>query len=334
MKKMNIKVCAVSLLAAMLLAGCSNSKPAESTTAAPAETTTTAAPADATTKADTADGGNTASAKTDGKPEKPTEAQFVKSTDAGNSGDVKLEKGDTYAVITVRDFGDIKVKLYPELAPYAVYNFVELAKAGTYSGRNFHRIMDDFMIQGGSANGQGSGGDSFEGGSFRNEINTSLRHYYGAFCYGSAMGDMSDQFYIVNNKKPQTDLDTSYVRVSNTYYSQAQQFAEAVNSLDPSDENYAAYYNYYKMQFDFSINYSQGAAYMYETITDDVKKTYEERGGYPGLDGGYTVFGQTVEGFDVIDKISAVEKSESSTGEMSVPMKDIIIDKVEIFTME
>ncbi len=332
MKTFSIKICAVSLFAAMLLAGCSNDKPAGSTTAAPAQTTAAAA-AD-TTKADTTDGGNAAPASSDGKPAKPTEAQFVKSTDAGNSGDVKLEKGDIYAVISVKDYGDIKVKLYPDLAPYAVYNFVELAKAGTYSGRNFHRIMDDFMIQGGSANGQGSGGDSFEGGEFRNEVNTSLRHYYGAFCYGSALGYMSDQFYIVNSKLPRTDLDSVYVKTSNTYYAQAQKFAEAANSLDPNDENYAMYYNYYKRQFDFSINYAEGAAYMYETITDDVKKTYEEKGGYPGLDGGYTVFGQTVEGFDVIDKISAVEKSESSTGEMSVPMKDIIIDKVEIFTME
>ena len=276
---MKIKASAVSLFAALLLAGCSNGAASTTTTTAPAEPTTTAAPAD--TKA--AD--DTAPAVTDGKPAKVTETTIVSSTDAGNSGDVKLEKGDTYAVISIKDYGDIKVKLYPEIAPYSVYNFVELAKAGTYNGRNFHRIVEDFMAQGGSANGEGSGGDSFEGGSFRSEINTSLRHYYGAFCYASAAGDISDQFYIVNNKKPQTDIESTYVKYSNNYYAQAKQFAEAVKSLDPSSADYTMAYSYYKKQFDFSIKGSEGAAAMYETITDDVRKTYEEKGGVPFLDG-------------------------------------------------
>ena len=325
MKRMNIKLAAVSLSAAMILAGCNgNNEPAAST---PAETTT-AAPAGTSSAADTAP------ASSDGKPAKVTETVVTSSTDAGNSGDVKLESGDTYAVISIKDYGDIKVKLYPELAPYSVYNFVELAKAGTYNGRNFHRILEDFMAQGGSANGEGSGGDSFEGGSFRSEINTSLRHYYGAFCYASAAGDISDQFYIVNNKKPQTDIESTYVQYSNYYYGQAQQYAEAVKSLDTSSPDYAMAYSYYKIQFDFNMKGAEGEAAMYETVTDDVKKTYEEKGGVPFLDGAYTVFGQTVEGFDVLDKITAVEKVEGSDGAVSKPKTDIIIDKVEIFTME
>lgn len=314
MKRSSNILAAVLLCGTMLVSGCGGNNNASGTTS---QTEASAAPA-----------ANNAS-----KPARPTEAQFVKSTDPGNSGDVKLESGDTYAVISIKDYGDITVKLYPDEAPYAVYNFVELAKAGTYNGRNFHRIVENFMAQGGSANGEGSGGDSFEGGNFRNEINTSLRHYYGAFCYGSAMGNMSDQFYIVNSKKkPETDLKDMYSQYMNMYLQYAQAFKQQFESLDQSDPNNQNALAYYALNNMFYCDYLQGAQDMAETITDAVKDTYDKKGGCPALDGGYTVFGQTVDGFDVIDKITAVEKTTGNDGAVSKPVTDIIIDKVEIFT--
>ena len=72
---------------------------------------------------------------------------------------------------------------------------------------------------------------------------------------------------------------------------------------------------------------------MESSLTDAVKTTYSEKGGVPSLDGAYTVFGQTVEGFDVIDKITAVEKEDDGKGNISKPVKEILIDKIEIFTM-
>ncbi|MDE6726045.1 MAG: peptidylprolyl isomerase, partial [Ruminiclostridium sp.] len=68
--------------------------------------------------------------------------------------------------------------------------------------------------------------------------------------------------------------------------------------------------------------------------TDEMTERYKEKGGYPFLDGGYTVFGQVVEGFDVIDKVSAVEVKENSNGEKSVPVTDIFIESVTIGTVE
>ena len=61
------------------------------------------------------------------------------------------------ATMEVENFGTVKMELYPELAPEAVANFIALANRGFYDGKTFHRIVKDFMIQGGSVNGDGTG---------------------------------------------------------------------------------------------------------------------------------------------------------------------------------
>ena len=73
-----------------------------------------------------------------------------------------------------------------------------------------------------------------------------------------------------------------------------------------------------------------GIGAMYNTTDETVKAKYAAQGGVPFLDGGYVVFGQTVEGFDVIDKISAVEVASNASGEASSPVKEITIEKVVI----
>lgn len=298
----------------MLLSGCGNNT--ETT-----EGSATNAPAV------TADEGNNVSGGGDyTKATAPTKAVITESKAKGNSGEVKLEEGDLYAVISVQDYGDITVKLYPEEAPYAVRNFVELANKGTYNGRNFHRVISGFMAQGGSANGDGTGGASFEGGSFKNEINTSLRHYYGAFCYASAMGDMSDQFYIVNNKENIEDIASQYNQYKEYYTAMAEQYG-SMKEMYADDSSTLSIIDIY---VDFYKNSADGAAAMANSITNDVIEKYKN-GGTPSLDGGYTVFGQTVDGFDVLDKISAVETVEGSDGAMSKPKTDIIISSVKIF---
>lgn len=315
--KKRYTVIAALMAGIMLLSGCggNNSETTkEETTKAPTETVDEAA--------DEKDSGvdyKTATA--------PTKAVITESKEKGNSGEVKLEEGDLYAVISVKDYGDITVKLYPEEAPYAVRNFVELANAGTYDGRNFHRVISGFMAQGGSASGDGRGGASFEGGSFKNEINTSLRHYYGAFCYASAMGDMSDQFYIVNNKESiNDDIAAQYEKYSADNSFMAEQY-EAMRKNYTDD---AAALAMIDMYIEFYKNSADGAAAMANSLTDEVIEKYKN-GGVPFLDGGYTVFGQTVEGFDVLDKISSVETVEGSDGAMSKPKTDIIISSVKIF---
>ena len=303
MKKFVRNICAASLCAVMLLSGCSGS-----------------------------DGNGGSSAAQDNGTGKPLSQRVTKSTEPGNSGDVKLEAGDTYAVISVKDYGDITVKLYPDEVPYAVYNFTELAKAGTYNGRNFHRVMPEFMIQGGSANGKGTGGDSFDGGNFRCEINTSLRHYYGALCMANAGGNPRDQLYIVNDKLPQGSVAEAYQEYVDATQQQSEVMDMYLGMIDKNDASQKQIYDYYALQKQFYLDYNIGAQAMLDTITDSVVSTYETKGGTPLLDGGYTVFGQTVDGFDVIDAITAVETVDDGNGNITMPATDVIIEKIEIFT--
>lgn len=246
----------------------------------------------------------------------------------GNTGDVVLEKGDTYAVIRVKGYGDIKIKLFPEAAPYAVQNFIDLAKSGYYDGKTFHRVVDEFMIQGGSLNGDGTGGNDSNGGMFSCEINTKMRHYYGALCYASAMGSNTCQFYIVNEKNPASDPGIQYETYYSYYNSNAEEYSKMLEDYEEGSYEYTlikTYADYYK-------NSADGLEAMLNTTDDAVKEKYAEVGGVPFLDGGYVVFGQTVEGLDVIDKISAVDVTMNSAGEESSPVKEITIEKVVIRT--
>ena len=69
--------------------------------------------------------------------------------------------------------GDIKIELYPDKAPLTVANFVNLAGRGYYDSLSFHRVIDDFMIQGGCPSGTGTGGPGYQ---FQDEFHPELRH--------------------------------------------------------------------------------------------------------------------------------------------------------------
>ncbi len=79
------------------------------------------------------------------------------------------------AVMTTT-MGEIEVELFPQAAPLAVNNFIGLAKRGYYNGVIFHRVIKNFMIQGGDPTGTGRGGESFTGKPFADEFVDSLRH--------------------------------------------------------------------------------------------------------------------------------------------------------------
>lgn len=75
----------------------------------------------------------------------------------------------------VTNMGKIDIQLFPDKAPKTVENFVGLAKKGYYKGVIFHRVIENFMIQGGDPTGTGRGGESLWGGKFDDEINSSLK---------------------------------------------------------------------------------------------------------------------------------------------------------------
>lgn len=108
-----------------------------------------------------------------------------------------LAQASLHAVIKT-NHGDIKVALFPELAPKTVANFVGLAKQGYYDGVIFHRVIEDFMIQGGDPSGTGMGGESIYGESFEDEFSRELYNLKGALSMANAGPNTNgSQFFIV-----------------------------------------------------------------------------------------------------------------------------------------
>ena len=103
--------------------------------------------------------------------------------------------GETIAVIKTNK-GDIKVRFFPEEAPKAVENFISLAESGYYDGVIFHRVINDFMIQGGDPDGDGTGGESAFGGKFEDEFSSKLYHFRGALSMANSGADTNgSQFF-------------------------------------------------------------------------------------------------------------------------------------------
>ena len=105
--------------------------------------------------------------------------------------------GDTVATIKTNK-GDIKVVLFPDAAPKAVENFTTHADNGYYDGVIFHRVIPDFMIQGGDPLGKGIGGESIWGRPFKDEFSRDYHNLRGALCMANAGPNTNgSQFFIV-----------------------------------------------------------------------------------------------------------------------------------------
>lgn len=109
----------------------------------------------------------------------------------------KPGKGDTVAKIKT-SMGEVKILLFPEAAPKTVENFTGLAQKNYYDGIIFHRVIPDFMIQGGDPTGTGTGGESLWGAPFRDEFHPDYHNICGALCMANAgPGTNGSQFFIV-----------------------------------------------------------------------------------------------------------------------------------------
>jgi len=105
--------------------------------------------------------------------------------------------GETIATMKT-NMGDIKIRLFSELAPKTVENFTTHSKNGYYNGLIFHRVIKDFMIQGGDPTGTGCGGKSIWGDKFEDEFCVDLHNLRGALSMANAgPGTNGSQFFIV-----------------------------------------------------------------------------------------------------------------------------------------
>ena len=108
------------------------------------------------------------------------------------------EEGEQIAIMHVKDYGDVYMKFFPEVAPKAVENFVKHSQDGYYNGLTFHRVINEFMIQGGDPLGTGTGGESIWGQGFGTELDYSLVPYRGSLCMAmsSLPNSIGSQFFI------------------------------------------------------------------------------------------------------------------------------------------
>lgn len=145
------------------------------------------------------------------------------------------ETGDTVAILHT-SYGDISFRLFKEATPLAYHNFVALAQANRYDNTIFHRVIDDFMIQGGDyTNFNGTGGESAYGMEFKNETTEYLKNITGAVAMANRGADTNgSQFYI--NEKDNSHLDGGYTVFGQVY--DGMDVVEAIASVDtdPSDK--------------------------------------------------------------------------------------------------
>ena len=173
--------------------------------------------------------------------------------------------------------GDIKVALFEEAAPKTVANFVGLAKQGYYDGVTFHRVIQDFMIQGGDPTGTGMGGESIYGADFEDEFTDTLFNVRGALSMANAGPNTNgSQFFIVTARNVPTRM----------------------------------------------LAQMQGLGFPEEII-----EVYATQGGTPWLDQRHTVFGQVVEGMDVVDKIEKAKTGLNDKPKRAIKIKSITIDE-------
>lgn len=198
--------------------------------------------------------------------------------------------------------GNIKVKLYNE-TPLHRDNFKKLVKSKFYDGILFHRVIDKFMIQGGDPESKtaqpndmlGSGGAGY---TIPAEFKTPAIYHKKGTLAAARQGDeinpnkesSSSQFYIVVGK----------------------QYGD--HELDDLQRNKIARANNKELMSDSTYIFSQKA-----------REDYKIFGGTPQLDGNYTVFGEVVEGLDVVEKISKVETNRADR-----PVKDVRILKMRL----
>lgn len=213
-------------------------------------------------------------------------------------GLMQLEKPgekDVTAEITVRNFGVMKLRLFPEEAPLTVENFVKLSEDGFYDGLPFSMIVKDYVIQCAAAE-EGNAASSF-GGYFEDEISEKLYPLRGALCMANLgeAGTNSSQFFIVG---------------------------QSASDLEEIDK--LAAYKGYKIEEYIELGYGT-------QISDEELAKYFEYGGIPWLYGHNTVFGQMYEGFEVLESIMKVNVEGQGS---YAPVDEVIIDSIKIIRSE
>jgi len=252
-----------------------------------------------------------------------------------------ITKKESSSIVSLETtYGKVKVRLYPETMKHRE-NFLLLVKKGFYDGVLFHRVIVDFMIQAGDPNSKNSlpnaqlgAGDV--GYTIPAEfIYPQYYHKRGALS-AARMGDQSNplkassgcQFYIVQGRIL-TDEELNGLEKSNQQKLEANLFKDIMATKQEQIKGYNMEHNQQKINtLRDSILLEVGKLMQKNTsykFTEQQRKDYKTVGGTPHLDGNYSVFGEVIEGLDIVEKISKTKKGQNDR-----PIEDLKIIKAEI----
>ena len=235
------------------------------------------------------------------------------------------------------NYGDMRIRLY-EGTPKHRDNFMKLVKENFYDSLLFHRVIDHFMIQGGDPTSKNAAPDVMLGEGdvgYRVDAEFQLPKYFhkkGALA-AAREGDQVNperdssgaQFYIVQGRVYEPEELATVVQSINgrrklaLYNSLKMQYVDEFNRLQEANDTAGI------TALSEKLTQACDSLFVNEelVLTEEQKKAYTTVGGTPHLDGQYTVFGEVIEGLDVLDKIAAV-----NTGRADRPVKDVVIYSV------
>lgn len=240
-------------------------------------------------------------------------------------------------IIIETSYGKMKIKLFEE-TPLHKANFLKLVNAKTFDSLLFHRVINGFMIQGGDLlSKKAKPGDSLGHGDMGYtvpaEFNTKLIHKKGVLAAARESDDINpkfessaSQFYIVMGKKrTMEDLKKYEDRINKTHYTncarafmktdEGKMLKKRYDRLKTENNTDSAVFVNAQIEAFIQTEHLRTPEYKFNQQQIDA---YTSVGGTPHLDGTYTVFGEVIEGIEVIDKIAAVK-----TDERNRPLEDI-----------
>lgn len=255
-----------------------------------------------------------------------------------------LAQEDETLVLIKTNFGELTVKLYNE-TPKHRDNFIKLVEDGFYNDLLFHRVINQFMIQGGDPDSRGADsgavlGNGGLGYTLPAEIKPTLYHKKGALA-AARLGDninpekesSGSQFYIVHGK---IFLPEDLEKLTRQKNMQLRQKAFSQFLTDTANIEYKMRFKKIQQARDmeaYKVFVDEVTPMLDEIVaktpdyffTEKMINSYTTIGGAPHLDGDYTVFGEIVEGLEVIDAIAAVK-----TDNRNRPFKDVVIEKMKV----
>jgi peptidyl-prolyl cis-trans isomerase B (cyclophilin B) len=245
-------------------------------------------------------------------------------------------------LITIQTrYGDMKVILFDE-TPLHKENFIKLAKDGKYDSTIFHRVIKNFMVQGGDVNTKPNSKDKIDY-TIPAEFVDGFFHEKGALA-AARMGDNVNpkkessgcQFYIVQGKKFSNE-ELNQLEISQNQYNVQSRFAELMKNpnykelrneivdLQKQGDYEGIQSKMLEARTTLEKEYGTWEDYL---VTDNQRKIYSEVGGSPHLDGAYTVFGKVVEGIHVIDSIAAQATALGDKPVEDIYMK-VLVEKLD-----